>query len=51
MLYIRSVDEKNPIGKAVQNYANSHFNNGFICGVVMGFCLGAIITVGIIKKN
>jgi hypothetical protein len=51
MLYIKSVDDSNPVGKAVQNYANAHFNYGLISGFIIGFSLGLVIGVSILKKN
>ncbi len=50
MLYIKSVDKKNPIGKAVQDYANNHFKMGFIYGFVLGFSIG-VSAIIFVKKN
>ncbi len=48
-MFIKKVDESNPVGKAIQDYANSYYNQGFLYGFMVGFFVG--LSFIIIKKN
>lgn len=46
-VFLKSVDDRKPLGKLVKIYANQKFWDGYWTGLCVGFALGAAFSIAI----